>query len=89
MHQNGTAAMQRGRSWCGVSHHQGRIPLTIKGRAGPQPSDCAPPNVAESFTVYPNQFYGQPLVITLDSNKAADAGSSYNVTICAEILKKN
>jgi hypothetical protein len=38
--------------------------------------------------VYPGQFYGQPLTITLDSAKAADAGSSYNVTICAQTLKK-
>ena len=38
--------------------------------------------------VYPGQFYGQPLNITLDSNKTADAGSSYNVTICASVLKK-
>ena len=38
-------------------------------------------------SVYPGQFYGKPLVITLDSAKAADANSSYNVTICASVLK--
>lgn len=37
---------------------------------------------------YPGQFYGQPLVITLDSARAVDANSYYNVTICAQVLKK-
>jgi hypothetical protein len=38
-------------------------------------------------SVYPGQFVGQPLVITLDSAKLADASSQYNVTICAQVLK--
>ncbi len=37
--------------------------------------------------VYPGQFYGQPLVITLDSAKAADNGSSYTINMCAEVVK--
>ena len=37
---------------------------------------------------YPGEFYGQPLVITVDSGKVADAGSTYNVTVCAQLLKK-
>lgn len=39
-------------------------------------------------SVYPGQFVGQPLVITLDSAKLADANSQYNATICAQVLKK-
>lgn len=42
----------------------------------------------EQELVYPGQFIGQPLVITLDSAKTADAGSTYNVTMCAQVLKK-
>jgi hypothetical protein len=39
-------------------------------------------------SVYPGEFYNQPLVITLNSAKVADAGSNYNVTVCAQVLKK-
>ena len=39
-------------------------------------------------STYPGQFYNQPLVITMDSAKLADAGSTYNVTMCAQVLKK-
>src|SRR5689334_19097811 len=38
--------------------------------------------------VYPGQFYGQPLVITFDSSRAVDANSYYNLTLCAQVLKK-
>jgi hypothetical protein len=39
-------------------------------------------------SVYPGSTVGLPLVLTLDSAKIADAGSTYNVTICAQVLKK-
>jgi hypothetical protein len=37
---------------------------------------------------YPGEFLGQPLVITMDSARAVDAGSSYQATLTAEIIKK-
>lgn len=38
---------------------------------------------------YPGQFYGQPLKVDLEaSTKAADASSSYNATLIAEVVKK-
>ncbi len=42
----------------------------------------------EQEGVYPGEFYNQPLVITVNSAKIADAGSTYNVTVCAQVLKK-
>ncbi len=39
-------------------------------------------------STYPTQFYGQPLDISFVSAKAADANSTYNVSICAEVVKK-
>ncbi len=45
-------------------------------------------DIDQQEAVYPGEFFGQPLVITMDSAKLADAGSTYNVTICAQVLKK-
>jgi hypothetical protein len=45
-------------------------------------------DIDQQELVYPTQFYNQPLIITLDSAKTADANSQYNVTICASVLKK-
>jgi hypothetical protein len=39
-------------------------------------------------SVYPGQFYNQPLEISVVSAKAADANSTYNLTFCAQVLKK-
>ena len=39
-------------------------------------------------SVYPTQFYGQPLVVTFDSSKAADGNSIYNTTMAIEVVKK-
>jgi len=44
-------------------------------------------DIDKQEAVYPGQFYGQPLTITLDSAKAADSGSSYTVNICAQVIK--
>jgi len=39
-------------------------------------------------SVYPTQFLGQPLVVTFDSAKAADANSQYNTTMTIQVVKK-
>lgn len=59
---------------------------------------CGPGNCVVSATywfdidgqesVYPGQFYGQPLVVTFDSSKAADANSIYNTTMAIAVVKK-
>ena len=42
----------------------------------------------EQELVYPGQFYGQPLVLTFDSNRTVDASSSYQIAFTMEMLKK-
>ena len=62
-------------------------------------SSCGPGSCVVSATywfdidvqesVYPTQFYGQPLVVALSpSAKVADANSTYNATLAIQVLKK-
>ena len=45
-------------------------------------------DIDKQESVYPGQFYGQPLTITVTSAKAADAGVQYIASFAAQIVKK-